>query len=183
MKLYLLSVHFVVLLLFDAIFIYIFVALCNICALLCVFIICCSLLFYIQYIALLLPVFQFQVLIWTGDSSSNPQRAYRDILLAVNDLTREHSRRCEGRKGIQSVGLDTTSINCQIFWSFTARVFLGWNLRLLSHGGHNSFSRGACERPPKTFIYSNLGVYWIELDSQWYVLFQNLSSANEVFIY
>jgi hypothetical protein len=45
------------------------------------------------------------------------------IPLVVNDLTMEHSKRCEGRKGIQSVGLDRTSINCQVCWSFTARVF------------------------------------------------------------
>jgi hypothetical protein len=51
-----------------------------------------------------LAAFQVQVLIWTGDSGSKPERAHGDILLAVNDLTREHSRRCEERKGIEKRG-------------------------------------------------------------------------------
>ena len=33
----------------------------------------------------------------TGNSGSNPEWAHGDNSLAVNDLTREHSRRCEGR--------------------------------------------------------------------------------------
>jgi len=32
----------------------------------------------------------------TGNSGSNPEWAHGDNSLAVNDLTREHSRRCEG---------------------------------------------------------------------------------------
>jgi hypothetical protein len=61
----------------------------------------------------LLPAFQVETLNGLMEINS----------LAVNDLIRKHSRKCEGRKGIQKLVLDRTSINCQVGWSFTNRFF------------------------------------------------------------
>jgi len=50
-----------------------------------------------------LSAFQVQVLIWTGDSGSNPERTMEINSLTANVLTGEHSGKCEGRKGIQKL--------------------------------------------------------------------------------
>jgi len=51
-----------------------------------------------------LPAFQVQVLICTGDSCSNPERsAYRQILLVVNDLIRKTVRGLNGRYGTEKL--------------------------------------------------------------------------------
>jgi len=75
---------------------------------------------------------------WTG--------SWRQIPSAVNDLTREHSRWFEGHKGIQKCG-PGKNIQLSSVLEFYSSGFLGWNLRLLSLGGHNSFSRGAVSDP------------------------------------
>jgi hypothetical protein len=79
----------------------------------------------VHYITLhyfMLPAFNFQVLQWTGDSGSNPERAHEDtFLLAANDLTRIITGGVTAVKAFKSLSLGRTSINCQVDRSFAAR--------------------------------------------------------------
>jgi hypothetical protein len=62
---------------------------------------------------MLLLAFQVRVLIWTGDSGSNPERAHGDKFLAVNDLTGKRAGGVRAVKAFKSLSPKRTPINYQ----------------------------------------------------------------------
>jgi len=71
---------------------------------------------------LVLPAFQVQALKRTGDSGWSPEQAwFRQIPLAVNNITRANSRGVRAVKPFKSLSLGRTSINCQVGRSFAAQ--------------------------------------------------------------
>jgi hypothetical protein len=75
-----------------------------------------------NYISLL-PAFQVRVLTWTGESSSNPERAQGDKFLAVNGLNGNTAGGVRAVKALKSWSMRGTLINCQVGRSFTAPFF------------------------------------------------------------
>jgi len=71
--------------------------------------------------------------------------------LAVIDLTREQSRKCEGRKGIQKVEPGQNIHQLSSWLEFFSSVFCS-EIQDFCHFEDNSFSRSACERPSKMFV-------------------------------
>ena len=74
----------------------------------------------------MLPAFQVPVLICTGDSGSNPERApctSRLILLAVNDLIRETSKGVKVFMALSTLSLGKTFITCLVGISFATKGF------------------------------------------------------------
>jgi hypothetical protein len=65
--------------------------------------------------------------------------------LPINDLTGEHSRRCKGSKCIQKRGPGQNIHQVSSVLEFYSSGFFLVKSETLSHGGHNSFSRGACD--------------------------------------
>jgi hypothetical protein len=71
---------------------------------------------------LVLQAFQIQVLKWASNSCSSPEQAwFRQILLAVNNITRGNSRSVSTVKAFKSLSLGRKSINCQVDRSFAAQ--------------------------------------------------------------
>jgi len=69
----------------------------------------------------------------------------------VNDLTREHSRKCEGRKGIQKREPGQNIHQLSSCLEFYSSGFCS-EIRDFCHFEDNSFSRSACEGPPECLL-------------------------------
>jgi hypothetical protein len=81
----------------------------------------------------MLPAFQVQVLIRTGDSGSNPEQAPgRQILLVVNDLIRKTLRGMSAVMAMRNLSLGKTFIKCLVGRSFASECFCMKHEMLLS---------------------------------------------------
>jgi hypothetical protein len=72
----------------------------------------------------MLPAFQVQVPISTGDSGSNPERAlYRQILLIVNDLRKKTIRDVNAVMELRNLSLGKTFFKYLVDRSFATECF------------------------------------------------------------
>jgi hypothetical protein len=74
--------------------------------------------------SVLLPAFQVQVLICTGNSGSDPERApCRQIVLVVNDLIRNTVRGVKAVMALRNLSLGETFVSCLAGRSFATECF------------------------------------------------------------